>query len=390
MSVIYSTVALASLLIQETKEAIYKTGIGIASAIGVPVSTWEPGDPTRSLFHLEAEVLAELEKPVVGFIEAGFLDDAKGDWLKAKAEQDFNVLVPAATQATTDVVLTNNKGRLFEDIEPGGITFRNSLTGKTYTNTTGGTLASGPGTTLTVTVVADEPGSESSAGAGEIDEIVTTMLGVTCTNPIAAVGTDEQEEETTRQQCRDKLSALSPNGPKGAYSYVARSPELTGTTAITRVREYGDSDTGDVTVYLAGPSGAVSEIDRAKVELGIATWATPLCITPLVLSASNVLVPITYELWLYRSVNKTAAEVAEEVEAALEQMLAEKPIGGDVIPPNTGKLYHSMIESTIREVFPDHAFRVLLTTPSADVDLTSGQVAALGTVTATIHLVVTP
>ena len=45
----------------------------------------------------------------------------------------------------------------------GDLVFKSTASGKTYTSTTGGTLARGPGTTLTVTVVADEPGSDSSA-----------------------------------------------------------------------------------------------------------------------------------------------------------------------------------------------------------------------------------
>ncbi len=395
----YSMVQLSTLIIQETKEAIYRTALGVATAVGLPVTTWHAGDPTRSLFHLESELLAKLEEIVVGYIRAGFLDTAAElaadgtaagrGWLNVIARQVFGVDVPAASSATTDVVLTNTGTRFFPDIEAGDITFKNTLTGKTYRNTSGGTLESGPGTTLTVAVEADEPGSDSSAGAGEIDFMITSMVGVTCSNAAAAIGTDEQDPATTVQQCRDKLSSLSPNGPKGIYSYVARNPELSGTTSVTRVREYGESDTGDVTVYLASASGGVTEPDRALVEAGILRWATPLCITPTVLAATNVLVAVTYELWVYKSVNKTAEEVEDEVGAALETMFATRPIGGDVISPAAGKLYKTMIESTIRGVYAQ-AFRVSVTTPSIDTALTEGQVAALGTVTATIHLVVDP
>lgn len=395
-------VSLATLIIQETKAAIYKTGIEIAQIVGVPVATWQPGDPTRSLFHLESETLAALEEIVVGYIRAGFLDfaaelaeTAGADgraraWLKVIAKQVFNVEVPEATYATTDVILTNAGGGFYPDLEAGDLTFKSSLSGKTYHNTTGGTLASGPGTNLRITVIADEPGAESSAGAGEIDEMITTLLGVECSNPLAAVGTDEQEPATTVQQCRDKLDSLSPNGPRGAYSYVARNPDLAGTNAVTRVRVYDSSDTGDVTIYLAGPSGGVAEADRALVEAAILTWATPLCITPTVLAASNVQVDVSYQLWVYKSCNKTAAEVVADVEAALEQMFAVRPIGGDIIAPASGALYNSLLESTIRGVFGKQTFRVLVTTPTGDQLLGAGQVATLGVVTGTVNIVVDP
>jgi len=389
-----SVVSLATLIVQNTKAQVYDFALGIANVIGLPVSSWQAGDPTRALFHVEAELHSgPLEQTVVGFIKSRFLDLATGSWLIVKAEQDYGVTVPDATYATCDVLLTNTSGYVYT-FEAGDLTLKSTTTGKTYRNTTGGTLIAKVGATngtLTVAVVADEAGSDSSASAGEIDDLVTTHTGVTCTNALAAVGVDEQDEETTRQQCRDRLGRLSPNGPKEAYADVARDAELTGTSNITRVRTYGDSETGDVTVYLAGPSGAVAEVDRALVETAILTWAAPLCITPTVLSASNVTVPITYELWIYKSSGKTVAEVAEDVEAALEAMFAARPIGGDIIAPaTTGKLYRSMIESTIRAVFPTTAFRVSVTVPAGDTSMTNGQVAALGTVTATVTMVVDP
>lgn len=377
--------SLATLLIQNTKAYIYEYALGIADTLGLPVTTWQVGDPTRSLYHVEAELLATLEEIVVNFIKSGFLDYATGPWLKILAEQVYNVVVPEATFAETTVTLTNAGGGTYL-IDAGDLTFKNSTTGKTYHNTTGGTLNAS--STLDVTVVADEAGSDSSATAGEIDEMITTLLGVTCTNATAAVGVDEQDEATTRQQCRDKLGSFSPMGPREAYAYVARNSELTGTNGITRVRVYADSDTGDVSVYLAGPSGAVSAGDVALVEAAILRWATPLCITPAVASCTTVTVPITYTIWVYDSVNKSAAEIEEDVEAALEQMFATRQIGGDIIPPAaTGYLYQSLIESTIRETFADDCFRVSVSTPSGDTSLTNSQVAVLGTVTATVNIV---
>jgi len=263
----------------------------------------------------------------------------------------------------------------------------------TYRNTTGGTLAAKVGATpgsLVVTVVADELGTDSNASAGEIDDLVTTLLRVTCTNAAAAIGTDEQDEAVTRVQCRERLGRLSPNGPKEAYNDVARDSALTGSTAVTRVRSYADSDTGDVTVYLASGGGALPEPDRVLVEDAILEWATPLCITPTVLSCTAVTVHVTYTLWIYKSCNATEAEIQAAVSSALSTMFSQRPIGGDIIAPaTTGALYRSMVESTIRSVYPQ-AFRVSVATPSGDTALTNGQVASLGLVTGNINLVVDP
>ncbi|HXG69983.1 MAG TPA: baseplate J/gp47 family protein [Gemmatimonadaceae bacterium] len=385
------TVSLASLILTETKAVLYQTALSIASAIGLPVSSWQAGDPSRALLHAQAEALAARDLLAAGYIRSGFLDHAEGVWLTVLAEQQFGVIVPPATRATTDVTITNPGGGFYPGLLAGDLVFKNTTTGKTYTNTTGGTLASGPGTTLKVTVIADEAGSASSASAGEIDDMVTPLGASTCTNALAAIGVDEQSEETTREQCRARRGRATPNGPKDAYTDVALDPVLTGTSAVTRCRAFPDSDYGKVIVYLAGPNGAVSAADRALVEVAILKNAAPLTITPTVLSVSNVVVPISYSMWIYKRSNKTAAEIAEAVEVALEQMFASLPIGGDIIETaSTGKLYRFFIESTIREAFPDDTFRVSVSLPSGDTALTNSQVAALGVITPTIILVANP
>lgn len=378
---------LATLVVKEGVEGVLRTGLSIARAIGLPVSSWQPGDPSRALFKLEAEKLGgPLEDTVIGFIKSGFLDYAEGVWLKVQAKQGFGVDVPDPTYASGSLVLTNSGGGVFEDLQPGDITFRNVVTGKTYRNTTGGDLLAGPGTTLMVSFEADEPGSASSAAAGEVAEIVTTMIGVTCTNPIAAIGTDEQPREETIRQCRAKQDARSPMGPKGAYTSVAVDSKRTGRSDVTRARSFGRSDIGETTLYLAGPSGAVSEPARQAVEDAILRWSTPLTITPIVLSAESVVIPVSYELWVYADSNKSADELEDDVESALEQMMAARDIGGDIIPPASGAIYKTLIESTIRGVNPA-AFRVAVSVPASDTPIAQHQVPALGAVTAMIHLV---
>ena len=295
---------LAGLLVQQDQATIYAAALQLATTLGLPVTSWQPGDPTRSLFMFEAEFLEVLENVVIGFIQSGFLDYAQGVWLqKVLAKQVFNVDVPDAAFATTSVVLSNSGGGVFEIEADGGvIPFKNSSSGPTYTSTSGGHLGGTPAT-LTVTVVADVAGSASSAGASEIDTIVTSLNGVTCTNPTAAIGLDVQDPSITVQQCRNKSASLSPNGPAAAYEFVALNSALTGILTVTKARVYPDSDTGDVLLYVAGASGALAGGDVTAVQNAIALWAAPLTITPTVASANGVTVAVTYSIWLYKSVN---------------------------------------------------------------------------------------
>jgi len=383
------SLTLTSLLLQETKATIYAAALAVADTLGLPVTSWHAGDPTRSLYHVLSTKLATIEAIVVSYCKSGFLDYAEGDWLTLVAEQVYDVDRTEATTATTTVTLTNGGGGLFE-IEAGDLTFKSSTSNKTYHNTTGGTLASGPGTTIPIEVEADEAGSDSSAAALEIDTMVTTLSSVTCSNATAATAVDEELDAALRVRCRAKLASLSPNGPADAYTYVALTSELSGTSNVTRARSVADATDGSVDIYLAGPSGVVAGADVTLVETAIATYATPLCITPTVASATGVSVAITYQLWIYSSVGETAAEIEAAVAAALAAKFAEQPIGGDVITTPPGSLYLTLIESVIRGVYPAHAFRVSVSAPAGDTSLAISEVATLGTVTATITLVTPP
>jgi hypothetical protein len=383
------TVSLAQLLVRATKAQFYETAINVAQTLGLPVTTWQPGDPTRSLYHVEAEFLDQLEGLAHDFVQSGFLDSAVGNWLKLLAKEVFNIEIPPATFAATDVVLTNDGAGHFE-IEAGDLVLKNTSTGKIYRNTTGGVLLSGTGNTLTVAVEAEEAGSESSAGVGQIDDLVTALIDVTCSNPLPAVGIDEQDKQTTIDQCRAKLSTLSPNGTKDAYAFVARNFELSGTSVVSRVRTYSNSTNGQVRVYLASAAGGITAPDVALVDAAIQKWATPIAITSIVASATPVVVPITYTINVYRRVNKTVQTVKDDIAANLATMFSARPIGGDIAPPLTGRIYQSMIESVIRGTHAQDTFSVNLSAPSADVGLAEHEVATLGTIAAVVNLVNDP
>jgi uncharacterized phage protein gp47/JayE len=220
--------SLTSMLIQRSKAAIYASGLAIADGLGLTTTSWQAGDPTRSLYHFLADSIATLEELVAGFVTSGFLDYAKGAWLTVLAKQVFNVDRIEATYASTPVTLTNGGGGFF-DPGVGDVVAKSSTTNKTYTCTTAGTLPSGPGTTLVLDFTADEPGADSTALAGEIDTLVTSMLGVTCSNTLAALGLDEESDDALRERCRAKLGTLSPNGPRDAYDFVVRDPRSPAT-----------------------------------------------------------------------------------------------------------------------------------------------------------------
>ena len=391
-------VELASLIVASTKASILQKLYDLATAVGLDTETWQEGDPTRTQFDITAEMLEIHERVAVEIARGGYLDLASGPWLTLLARYGFNVERRPATRATTTIRLTNGSGavRVFE---AEGYTALS--TGKaTYKNVEDKTLPGGIGQTVDVLFEAEEAGIAGNAAPGEINAWLYPVPKVTLTNLTAAAGAPEETDSALRERCRAKIQALSPNGPKGIYHYVATTPELNGGALVTRTRVLPDSDTGEVTVYLAGPAGPVTTDDRDLVEEAYETYATPHCVEVSALLATALVVPITYQLWVYDTIGLSEAEIKTAVSDSLIAMLRELPIGGDVIPPAVnGALYQGRLVAailgavTLEDEFGStvkYGFRVSVSNPSGDLVMTPPQVATLGTLTATVTFVRAP
>lgn len=359
-----------------TAEKIFDMGIQVAQALGLPTTSWRTGDPERSLYKYLAEVLASHDGQVASFIKAGFLSSAVADanesgdssWLKVLAYETYGVTVPGASYATPTVTLRNTGGGYYPRAV-GEITVRNSATGKTYHNTNA-PAPLGAGVTVTYALEADEPGAESSAAVNEIDEIVTTMLGVIVVSSTSGFGADEPTPDEIATMCKATLGALSPNGPPDAYEYVCLNAELTGTAEIKRAYSAGDSTTGLARTYVASASGGVSPESLALCQNAVERWSTPLCITPEIASATPVQVPLTAQI----QGDSIPPDFQSLIAAEYAKYLASLPIEGTVA--------RSAILAAIHRAVPQVTTATLVL-PAADFTPATGQVAAPGTVLVT-------
>jgi hypothetical protein len=278
------TISTTALFVAITAAQFLESGLAVARVLGLPVTSWRTGDPTRATFKFLAEALAEREGISVEFVKAGFLHEASGDWKTVVAKQVYGIDRVLATYATSTVVLTNSGGGYYSKAA-GEVTVRSAVSGKTY-RSTNAIVLNGLGSTASLEVTANESGTDSNALVDEIDEIVTTMLGVAVTSSTAAVAVDEQSDDELEIQCLATLGALSPDGPPDAYEYVVRNHDLTGEILITRAASTYDSSTGDVTVYVAGTAGAVPGASVTLAQSAVEQWATPLCLTPTVVNST--------------------------------------------------------------------------------------------------------
>lgn len=316
--------------------AQFKTKLyDLAAALGLPTTSWFAGAPTRTLIAITAEIYGAFVAPlIVTITKSGFLDDAEGGWLTLLASTVYGVTRRDATFAAGEVTLDNAGGGVYS-FEIGECVFKNSTTDATYVNTeafTLGALEVGK----VVAIRAQDIGSAGNAAATEIDTLVTALDSVTVSNANDLAGVDEESDPDLRQRCRDKLGALSPDGPAAAYRYVALTPELNGGASVTRAKVLPATGDYTVTVVVADATGAPTAPDVALVQAGIDEWATPDNTVATVAACTET--PFTADTTIY--VNAAAGLTDAEWQALVkEQVVAwvrALPIGGIELTPGTG------------------------------------------------------
>jgi hypothetical protein len=383
---------ISDLISAVTSRQARSTMLATGDAVGLQTTAWKPLDPTRSLFYLVSDMYAAFTAQAAAAIRGGFLEYASGGWLTLHALNQFGVVRTPATHAAGQVTLTNSSGTVYAETNTAGaVTVKNSTTGKTYRNTSTGIL--GAGGTLTLDFLADEAGADSTSLAGDIDTMVTVLLGVTCSNASALIGTDEQSDEELRLACRRKRGAISSNGPSEIYEYIAtHTLRADGVTPTDVNRVLVSSTGGNVSVLLAGASGAPIAGDVTLVNTAIQTLAVPLGVTVTVTGATNNVIPVAYTAYVSASASESDAEIEAAIGAALNAHFLALPINGQKKSGGgSNYVFADDIEGVINHVNvgtdkdPSRpVFTTDLAAPAADTLIIAGQVPKLGIVTPTI------
>lgn len=369
--------------------------LSLCATGGLTTSAWQPGSVVRTMIAILSEVISRKSLVEVEIAKGGLGDLASPTWAKLWAERIYNVIFVPAASATGYLVLTNATATP-HTLQPGDLIVAHAVTGKTYRNQDVIEVPASGSTDPAFAIMADEVGTASNAEPGAITRVVApgSLIGVTATNPGAVLGADEETTEKLVERTRLKLGSFSPLGPKKAYDFVARTPldqfpAVDGTllaptsTPITRTRTTLNLATGDVETYLATAGGAPTGPDVDLVQAGFERWAEPWGTTSVALAASDLNVPVSYEVWVRTSLSE--AQVASLASAALAAYFASVDVGGVVIPPDTGAIYVEAIENVIHMSIPG-AKRVRVTAPAADVAVSPFQVPVLGAVSATVNV----
>jgi phage-related baseplate assembly protein len=369
----------------EVQASIYE----VLTALGVNTTAWKAGGVVRTMIVATSAIFAAYSQLMANIARSGFLATASLEWLTLVAWYVYGIERRAATYASGVVVLENGGGGIYS-VDPSDLIVRNADTGHTYRNIEAFTI--NPGDTIEVGIVATEPGTASNADALDITDMVSTLLGVTCSNPVGLFATDTESDTELRQRCTEMLGALSPMGPWDAYFVALRNAtrEADGSNlGVTRVNIEVDGY-GHVDCYAATKTGALPAEDLPTAQLAVEQYAEPLAVTARVYSAVPLVVNITYSVWMYNTTGATEQEIKDAITASLTTFIQAQPVGGNVIDDaTTGYIYLDRVRGAIAATYPE-IFHVVITSPLTDIVMSVQQVATVGVMTAALIKQVPP
>lgn len=374
-------ISITDLLTAVTRDQANETILNLLEAVGVPARSWNQGGAARWVIRVLATAQANFSTMLVAAISGGFLERAEGAYLILLAFYVYGVSAIPATFASGKLTLTNAGGGIYP-YAARTARFSNLITKIVYTNVADFSL--GASSSLTIDIEAVTVGSAGSATPGSITNLVTAMLGVTCSNAASVIGFDAEKDPDLRARCLAKLSTRSVRGPRDAYAYAAKSAKrIDGTPVnINRVAVSPSSSTGQVTVFCASPSGAPDSEDLDAAAAAIESDVRPEAVTVTVLATTDVPYTQSITIWAQSTPGVTAAAVQAAVETAIADFIAVYPIGG-LVQADTGQrgLFGSGIASVIGSASPAKVFSIEGSTPGSSVPnlaLVAGQTATNG------------
>ena len=353
---------LSSLLTSPTQDSVRATLVTGLTNLGIPAGSWKKGGTWSTILPVVSATFAGFAGMITGALSSAFLPQnpsttSTNPWLVLLAYYVYGLTANQATYATGPFTLVNSGG-LVVSYPAFGATFANSKNQTTYQNSEPFTITAFG--TATFTIQCTIPGSAGNAvpgpGLGSVDTLVTSMLGVTGSNPDAILGLDGDTDYQIVQKCLNRLAARSYQGPSGAYySAVDSSLNSSGKPVnVNRRTVVLDPITGVVTVYIASPSGPVTAGDLLAVQNNVTAVAQPGCVTATVVQAVLIDVPSAITVWATGTGSNPPANLtSSSIVAALTAYASSYPIGGLTKPPSvTGYMYASAVEGVIKAVDP--------------------------------------
>lgn len=319
--------------------------VATLQSLGLQPQNWPQGSIASSLLTGIATIGSVLTGQLANGIAQQWNPTASGGGLQLLSQYFFGITPPQATFASGSVTLTNTGGGVYS-YGPGQATFQSTVANSAglypqYTNTSSFLLNAN--STLTIPVQCTTVGSAGNSAPGFVTLLITQMLGVSCTNQNPILGTDALSDPALRQLNTNSLGVRgSAYGPRSAYAYAISVAVNSVTGLPVNVNRQSisiASHTGEVTIYVASPEGAVSTTDLQGISNSIEALARPDCVTVLPGMAgypsapgSATTVPYTPAITCYvvAPSGTTAASLQATISSAISTWFSgpQNPIGG--------------------------------------------------------------
>lgn len=416
-----ATIAIPAAFTPSSQAQWLASELAAAATVQLDTTSWQSGDPSLALLNVFSAGMSASDVIVSLQNQGGFLDyaatgsvtftDSSGNtvtqyvtpdpsnaaqnptgalgWLDLLANSFFDVQRIPPTYASGNMSLVNGSASTYGPFTPGTYHVANPSTGATYSNTASLTIASNA--TTTAAFAADVAGSGGTSGTGTITQPVTSLLGVTVTNPASFTGTNYESNTALASRCRLKRAAVSPNGATDAFRFVTLSATVSPYNVVLAggpiTRELVQLNTGNgvVTETIANAGGIVSGGDLALVNTLLQGTVVPDTTTLIVQSATTVSITIAVTVYVPSAY---AGVVASAISTQLTNYFATLPIGGLT---DTGGAYTNVVpfDAVLGQVFQSATYiqqaTLLLNGGTVDVPVGATQVAVIGSLTTTVR-----
>jgi hypothetical protein len=299
-------VTLSELVSPSTAADILALELSVATQLNLPVTSWQPLDPSRTLLQTQANLYAVTSSEIAGVAQGGYasyaavmlagsspFNDGAGfltTWMDLRCTDQYNVsrVEPGAAAGPIPVQNTTAAAQTYV---AGQLHFQHPTSGATYTNTAAGTVTGG-GTALspvtsTIQVIADPNfvGPAGSLSVGQTAIMLTPFPGVTTIAQTSSlVGTPIETNAHYLARCEAKLGTLSPNGAPSAYTFVAESLPQFGSSI---------SPPSDIADFAASPVTSIATAATALLTALGFTNGTQLYTAPTPANPWGVTTPVT-------------------------------------------------------------------------------------------------
>ena len=330
-----------------TEDEALEQLLSILDGSGFQVTAWTDGSVQLTMLRAFAALYAVLTTYVATLVSWGFNELAEDDGLTHFSRSHYVNERGGLVAARHEVKFTCQAGSgPYTGIAANSLVVSDGVS--YFWNTS--TVAIADGTTTTIEVECQAPGSLGNAAPNTITRMTSSFAGVTCNNPAIAgstqsytrLGTDTESNEALRRRNSSKWATLSAENTSSSIENIATAT----VEAITKVAvdDSNPRGAGTVDIYIAGDESTAGTSDVTAVQTAVRARFFNSDPRIIVYAATEYELPISGTVTFDASY--TSTEVQSFVEAALLELIIATQISKSFGLPN-GRLQLSDIYEAI-------------------------------------------